>query len=86
MKKVYLTTPHEILKRSLCKNEEIWIYDEPHRIAVTVDTVHGKKYYTVLIYLPSRNIWSIVDVQNTDEHGAQIMYDCAVYVVKRYEK
>lgn len=84
MKRSYLTTPHEILKRSLCKNEEIFIYDEPHRIAVTVDTVHGKKYYTLLLYLASRNIWTIIDIQNTDENGAHIMYDCAVYAVKRF--
>lgn len=83
MKKAHLTTPHEILKRSLCNNEEIFIYDEPHRIAVTVDTVHGKKYYTLLLYLPSRHIWTIIDIQNTDEHRAQIMYDCAVYAVNR---
>lgn len=49
-----IRTPHEILKSGLCSKEEIWIYDEPHRVAVTVENINGLKYYTVQVFLPQR--------------------------------
>lgn len=78
-----INTPHDILKMSLCSNEEIWIYDEINGVAVTVENFNIKKMYAVLVYLPSRAIWHIIDIEETDEHGAQIMYNCAVLAVKR---
>lgn len=79
-----VNTPHQILKNSLCKNEDIWIYDEPNGLAVTVENyTNGKKVYTIQFYLPSRGVWNIIDIECTDEHGAQIMYDCARYAVNR---
>lgn len=77
-------TPHEVLKNSLAPNEEIWIYDEPNRLAVTVENyINGKKIFCLMFYLPSRGVWNIANIECTDEHGAQNMYDCALYVVKR---
>lgn len=77
-------TPHEVLKNSLATNEEIWIYDEPNRLAVTVENyTNGKKVYSLMLFLPSRGVWNIIDIECTDEHGAQIMYDCARYTVQR---
>lgn len=76
-----IRTPHDILKKSLCTNEEIWIYDEIHGVAVTVEDFNGNKMYAVSVYFPSSTVWRIIDIEATDEHGAQIMYDCAVKAV-----
>lgn len=75
--------PHDILKNSLSQNEDIFIYDELHGVAVTVENIHGKKLYYLLFYFPSSVTWNIIDIQATDEHGAQIMYNCAVSAVNR---
>lgn len=78
-----INTPHDILKSTLCENEDIFIYDESHGVAVIVENINGKKMYYVLVYLPSSAVWSIIDIQSTDEYGAHIMYNCAVSAVKR---
>lgn len=75
-------TPHDILKSSLSKNEDIWIYDEPNGVAVTVQEVNEKKYYTALAFLPSRCIWTVIDIQQTDPFNADLMYKCLVTAVK----
>lgn len=83
MKMPCVSVPHEILKNSLCKNEDIFIYDELNGVAITVEEYNGHKYYTAQAFIVSRGVWVIIDTQLTDIDGAQFMYECLVTAVKR---
>lgn len=66
---------HDSLKRVLTFNEDIWIYDEPNQCAIlrkTFDT--GRVLYAAMAY--DGFGWLCIDVEQTDEHGAQFMYEC----------
>lgn len=71
---------HEQLKEILTVSEVIWIYDEPHGISVLQKTLEsGRVLYGVMVYDSCQ--WHCIDIQETDEHGAQIMYNCMVKAV-----
>lgn len=71
---------HEQLKGMLTVSEEIWIYDEPNGVAVLQKTFEsGRVLYAAMAYDGFE--WLCIDIQETDEHGAQIMYNSMVKAV-----
>lgn len=78
--------PHEKLTSCLTVNEDIFIYDEPHNIAVTVVNSDSlAPLYIARAFLPSVSEWAVIDMQNTDKQGAQFMYNCLLKACKRLE-
>ena len=66
---------HEQLRIMLTDREIIWIYDEPNRCAILRKSFKsGIVLYCAMVY--DGFDWLCIDVQATDEHGAQCMYDC----------
>lgn len=71
---------HKQLKDMLLDTEVIWIYDELHKVAVLQQTFkNGRVLYCAMVYLKSK--WVCIDIQQTDIHGAQIMYECLIKAV-----
>lgn len=75
---------HELLKSMLLDTEVIWIYDEPNKIAVVQQVFkNGRTLFCAMVYFTSISEWVCIDIQQTDIHGAQRMYDCMVKACKR---
>ena len=75
---------HFKLKSMLLDSEVIWIYDEIHKVAVIQQTFKdGRTLFCAMVYFPSRDKWVCIDIQQTDIHGAQKMYECLVKACER---
>lgn len=71
---------HESLKSMLLDTEVIWIYDEPHKIAVIQQIFkNGRILFCAMVYLKCK--WVCIDIQQTNIHGAQKMYECLLKAV-----
>ena len=72
---------HNELKSMLIDSQVIWIYDELHRCAIIQQTFkNGITLYCLMLYSGSE--WVIIDIEETDIHGAQFMYECFVSAMK----
>ena len=66
---------HELLKNMLTDMEDIWIYDEPNRCSILRKIFKsGRVLYSAMVF--DGFDWHCIDIQETDVHGAQIMYEC----------
>lgn len=71
---------HKLLTQMLLDTEVIWIYDETHRCAIVQQTFkNGRVLYCSMVFTGFE--WICIDIQQTDIHGAQIMYECLVKAV-----
>lgn len=66
---------HEHLKKMLNINEDIWIYDELNRCAILRKVFESGRVLYAAMAFDGFN-WLCIDVEQTDEHGAQFMYEC----------
>ena len=72
---------HNELKSMLIDSQVIWIYDELHRCAIIQLTFKsGRTFYCLMFYTGSE--WNCIDINETDIHGAQLMYECFVQCYK----
>lgn len=72
---------HEQLKAMLLDTEVVWIYDEPYRCAIIQQTFkNGRTLYCLMFYTGAN--WIVIDIEETDIHGAQLMYECFIHAMK----
>lgn len=72
---------HKQLTDMLFSTEVIWIYDELNRCAIIQQTFkHGLVLYCAMVHDGFQ--WRCIDIQETDIHGAQTMYECLLKALR----